>query len=235
MMSPQDGILSAMDVVLVPGANHGGWWYRPVVERLEASGHRAHAVTLDGLDPADPEPDRAITLDTHVAELVALVSGLVEPAVVLGHSYAGSVLSGAADAVPERFRSLVYVDAFVPEDGDSCWSMTLPWEREWYVDGAGRTGRFVDPLPFFDDRAVAHPLATLMQRSRLTGAWRTVTDRHYVAAMSPEWLPQSPFVATIDRVRADPAWTVHDLDETHNVLRGGPDALLGVLATVIGS
>lgn len=222
-----------MDVVLVPGANHGGWWYRPVVERLEAQVHRAHAVTLDGLDPADPEPDRAITLDTHVAELVELVSGLAEPAVVVGHSYAGSVLSGAADAVPERFRSLVYVDAFVPEDGDSAWSMALEWEREWFVDGAGRTGLYVDPLPFFDDRAVAHPLATLTQRSRLTGAWRGVTDRHYVLAASPEWTPQSPFVQVADRLRADPSWVVHDLDETHNVLRNGPDALLGVLDPII--
>ncbi|MBC8091434.1 MAG: alpha/beta fold hydrolase [Pseudonocardia sp.] len=224
-----------MDIVLVPGANHGGWWYQPVVERLEALGHRAHAVTLDGLDPADPEPARAITLDTHVAELVDLVSGLPEPAVVLGHSYAGCVLSGAADAVPERFRSLVYVDAFVPEHGDSCWSMTLGWEREWFVDGSGRTGLYVDKLPFFDDRAVAHPLATLMQRSRLTGAWQGVADRHFVAAVSPDWLPQSPFVDVAARLRADPTWVVHDLDETHNVLRNGPDALLGVLATVIGS
>lgn len=223
-----------MDVVLVPGANHGGWWYRPVVERLEAQGHRAHAVTLDGLDPADPEPDRVITLDTHVAQLVELVSGLAGPAVVVGHSYAGSVLSGAADAVPQRFRSLVYVDAFVPEDGDSAWSMTLEWEREWYVDGAGRTGLYVDPLPFFDDRAVAHPLATLTQRSRLTGAWRGVADRHYVFAASPEWTPQSPFVQVADRLRADPSWVVHDLDETHNVLRHGPDALLGVLGPIIG-
>ncbi|MBW0115867.1 hypothetical protein [Pseudonocardia abyssalis] len=73
--------------------------------------------------------------------------------------------------MPERFRSLVRVDAFVPEDGDSAWSMTLEWEREWFVDGAGRTGPYVE-LPFFADRTVVHPPATLTQRSRLTGAWR---------------------------------------------------------------
>jgi pimeloyl-ACP methyl ester carboxylesterase len=223
-----------MDVVLVPGANHGGWWYQPVVERLEALGHRALAMTLDGLDPNDPEPDRAITLDMHIAEMVDVVRRLAGPVVAVGHSYAGSVLSGAADAVPERFRSLVYVDAFVPEGGDSTWSMTVDWEHEWFIDGSGRTGRFVDPLPFFDERAVAHPIATLLQKSRLTGAWRTIADKHYVAAVSPEWLPQSPFIDTIEKVRADPEWTVHDLDETHNVLRNGPDALVGVLEKVIG-
>ncbi len=73
-----------------------------------------------------------------------------------------------------------------------------------------------------------------MQRSRLTGAWREVTDRHYVAAVSPEWLPQSPFVDVTARLHADPSWTVHDLDVTHNVLRDGPDALLAVLTGVLG-
>lgn len=226
--------MSGMDVVLVPGANHGGWWYLPVVERLKALGHRGVAVTLDGLDPNDPEPARPITLETHVSELVDLVRSLPEPVVAVGHSYAGSVLSGAADAAPDRFRSLVYVDAFVPEDGESAWSMTQDWEHEWYIDGSGRTGLYVDPLPFFDERAVAHPIATLLQRSRLTGAWRTVADKHYVLATSPDWLPQSPFVETAEKLRADPAWTVHDLDETHNVLASGPDALVGVLQEVFG-
>jgi pimeloyl-ACP methyl ester carboxylesterase len=222
-----------MDVVLVPGANHGGWWYQPVVERLEALGHRGVPVTLDGLDPDDPEPARPITLDTHVAELIDLVGSLPEPVVALAHSYGGSVLSGAADAVPDRFRSLVYVDAFVPEDGESTWSMVLDWEREWFINGSRRTGLYVDKLPFFDVRAVAHPIATFLQASRLTGAWRTVGDKHYVAAVSPDWLPQSPFVDLAAKLRADPAWTVHDLDETHNVLQNGPDALVGVLEEVI--
>jgi len=177
--------MGGMDVVLIPGANHGGWWYQPVVERLDALGHRGVAVTLDGLDPDDPEPARPINLDTHIAQLLDLVRALPEPVVAVGHSYAGSVLSGAADAAPDRFRSLVYVDACVPEDGDSTWSMVANWEREWFVDGAGRTGLYVDKLPFFDERAVAHPLATLLQRSQLTGAWRTVADKHYVAAVSP--------------------------------------------------
>ena len=88
-VSVRGAIVCGMEVVLVPGANHGGWWYQPLAEHLEAMGHRAHAVTLD----------------THVAELVELVTGLPEPAVVLGHSYAGSVLSGAADLAPERFRA----------------------------------------------------------------------------------------------------------------------------------
>lgn len=214
--------------VLVPGACHGGWWYRPLVERLAARGHRAEAVTLAGLDPDGPVTDGSITLDTHVAELADLLAGL-EEVVLVGHSYAGSVLSGAADRVPERIRALVYVDGFVPEDGDSCWSTTNDEQRAWYLDGAGETGVAVAPMPFFDARAMPHPLATLVQRSRLTGAAASVPLRHYVLATHPDWTPHSPFVAIARRLRADPAWTVHELPVTHNVLAGGPDALLAVL------
>lgn len=216
--------------VLVPGACHGGWWYEPLAERLTALGHRAEAVTLAGLDPDGPATDGSITLDTRVTQLVdLLVSGDHHDVVLVGHSYAGCVLSGAADQVPGRIRTLVYVDAFVPGDGDSCWTMTTDEQRSWYIGGAGATGTGVAPMPFFDGRAMPHPLAAFVQRSRLTGAWASVRHKHYVAAMEPSWATQSPFVPTARRLQADPAWTVHELPLTHNVLAGGPDAMLAVL------
>lgn len=148
--------------------------------------------------------------------------------VLVGHSYGGSPITAAADRVPDGVRALVYLDAFVPEDGDSCWSMTNDDQRRWYVEGAGRTGLAVDPLPFFDDRARPHPLATLVQRSKLSGAWRAVASKTYVAAT--DW-PQgiSPFAATTERVAADPAWELHRWDTRHNVLHDGPDRLLDLL------
>jgi len=72
---------------------------------------------------------------------------------VPGAWHGGCLVNGAADAVPERVRALVYLDAFVPEDGDSCWSMANDEEREWYVSGAVRNGFLVDPLSFLDGRA----------------------------------------------------------------------------------
>ena len=220
-------------VVLVPGANHGGWWYAPVVEALEAAGRSAEAVTLEGLDP-DAAQDRsgAVNLDAHVAQVVARLDAARGPVVLVGHSYGGSVVVGAADARPQRVAALVALDAFVPEDGDSCWSMTNDWQRAWYVDGAARTGLAVDPLPFFDERTRPHPLATLLQRSRLTGAWHQVPVKVYVAASDPGWLERSPFVATTERLRADPGWTVLEPPITHNVLGTGPGTVVDVLLDV---
>lgn len=56
--------------------------------------------------------------------------------VLLGHSYAGTVITAVADRMPSRVRALVYLDAFIPEDGDSCWIMTNDEQREWYISGA---------------------------------------------------------------------------------------------------
>lgn len=74
---------------------------------------------------SSPVLDRPITLDTHIQDaLDAVPSGEERDIVLVGHSYGGSIISGVADAVPERVRTLVYLDALVPEDGDSAWSMT---------------------------------------------------------------------------------------------------------------
>lgn len=149
---------------------------------------------------------------------------------LVGHSYGGTVITGAADRAPDRVRALVYLDAFVPDNGDSCWSMTNDEQRRWYLDGAGRTGLTVDPLPFFDPQARPHPLATLVQRIRLTGAWTTVPRRTYVAATGwPGGLSASPFAATARRVAADPAWDYQQWPTRHNVLHEGPDRLLQLL------
>jgi pimeloyl-ACP methyl ester carboxylesterase len=135
-----------------------------------------------------------------------------------------------ADRHPELVRALVYLDAFVPDDGDSCYAMTDDEQRRWYVEGAGRTGLGVDPLPFFDERARPQPLATLVQRVRLSGRWCRIPVKHYVEAT--RWPAGSPFAPTAARLRGDPAWAVHTWDTRHNVLWDGPDRVLDLLVTL---
>lgn len=210
--------------VLVPGACHGGWWFEPLARELREAGHRADAVTLEGLDP-DVEARPGINLETHVRQVVGLLAERGDEVVLVGHSYAGSVITAVADRRPSQVRALVYLDAFVPKDGDSCFSMTNDEQREWYVSGSAATGLAVEPLPFFSSQARAQPLGTFMQRSTLTGAHRAVPSLTYAVATAPEWVPHSPFVAVAERLRNDPRWTVIDLDASHNVLAKGTDAV----------
>jgi hypothetical protein len=82
-------------------------------------------------------------------------------------------------------------------------------------------------MPFFDSRATAHPLASLMQPVRLSGDLSRFRRRVYVRAT--KWEGESPFAATFERVRRDPTWTTHVLDGAHNLMRDNPDDLLRIL------
>jgi pimeloyl-ACP methyl ester carboxylesterase len=184
------------EFVLVPGACHGGWWYEPLVAALAERGHRGHALTLSGLEPK-PSHSQGVNLETHVEEACTAASAAVAssgPVVLVGHSYGGSVISATADRLGDGVAALVYLDAFVPEDGDSCYAMTDAAQRDWYIGGAGATGLAVQPLAFFDPRARPHPLGTLIQQCRLTGAWRSVPVKHYVAALQWPGSPSSRWV-----------------------------------------
>jgi pimeloyl-ACP methyl ester carboxylesterase len=213
--------------VLVPGACHGGWWYEPLAAELRREGHAAHPVTLAGLaDPRDIQA-RPINLDTHIEEVVRLlVDEDLREVVLCGHSYAGMVISGVADRVPDRIASLVYVDAFVPEDGDSVMSLTSGVWHDWYLGGSKADGFSVAPLPVLDPRATPHPLATLVQGIRLTGALNRVPRREYVYCADFE---NTPFTQFYERLQGDPSWHVRSLPIGHNVLKDAPDDFRKIL------
>lgn len=225
-------------VVLVPGACHGGWWYDPLVDALVERGHTATAFTPVGLE-AEPDVQRRITLDTHIDQVTAAVqeaatdeAGVTEPVVLVAHSYAGVPCTAAADRHPERVAALVLLDAFLPQDGDTCWTLTSEEQRQWYSSGCARTGDGVEPLPFFDQRARPHPIGTLLQQVRLTGAWRRVPVRHYVAV---PWPGESPLALSRARAEQDGGFVLHDWDTRHNVLHDGPDRVLTLLEEVMAS
>ncbi len=214
--------------VLVHGAWHGGWCWDRVALLLRGAGHEVHAPTLTGLSERSHLLSPLVGLDTHVEDVVRLVDTLDLTGVVLvGHSYAGMVITGVADQLPERVAALVYVDAFVPSDADSAYSLTSDDQRRWFIDGGSEDGLSVTPLPFFDRRATPHPLASLLQRISLKST--PAVPRHYV------WLReggQPPFAETYDRLCQDRSWQTHVLPAGHNVMRDDPRGLLAILLRV---
>lgn len=213
--------------VLVPGACHGGWCFDTLTEQLRAHGHRVHPITLTGLSERAHLLHSGVNLDTHIEDVTQLIDAeQLDQVVLVGHSYGGMVITGAADQRLERVDALVYLDAFVPQHGDRCWTLTNDVQREWYLS-VGETGYAVPPLPFFDPRATAHPLATLLQQLTLTGSLDRFRRRDYVYAT--QWDGESPFAPTYQRLRTDPQWTTHALDGRHNLMRDTPDELLEIL------
>lgn len=92
------------------------------------------------------------------------------------------VITGVADRIPDRVDSLVFLDAVVPRDGEACWDLVNDEERQWYVE-VDDSGFGVAPMPFFDDRATSHPLATVLQPLRLRGDLNGFRQRIFVYAL----------------------------------------------------
>lgn len=217
--------------VLIPGMCHGAWCFDDLAAALRTEGHRVLAVTLTGVAERAHLLPGGVNLDTHILDVIGAIDAGAEgddELVLVGHSYGGMVITGVADRIPHRVTSLVFVDAVVPHDGESCWDLVNEEERQWYV-GVDASGFGVPPMPFFDDRATAHPLATVLQPLRLDGDLSRFRRRVFVYALG--WPGDSPLRPSYERVRDDPSWVVHELDGKHNLMRDNPDDLLHILLT----
>ncbi|WP_163890628.1 alpha/beta fold hydrolase [Mycolicibacterium hippocampi] len=215
------------DFVLIPGACHGGWCFDDLADDLRARGHRVLQPTLTGIAERSHLSHAGVNLETHIADVLAELSAhRVTNAVLAGHSYGGMVVTAVADRMPERIDSLVYIDAVVPRDGESCWDIVDEEMRRWYLD-VDDTGYGVRPMAFFDPRATAHPLASLLQPIRLDGAINRFRHRDFAYALG--WPGESPLRRSYERVRDDPHWRVHELEGSHNLMRDNAAGLLGIL------
>jgi pimeloyl-ACP methyl ester carboxylesterase len=216
--------------VLVPGACHGGWCFDHLAEGLRSCGHQVLALTLTGVAERAHLLHAGVNLETHISDVLAeLVVHQVEDAVLVGHSYGGMVITAVADRAAAQVDLLVYIDALVPHDGESCWALVNDEERQWYL-GVDETGYGVPPMPFFDPRATAHPLASFLQPIKLTGDLNRFRRRDFVYAL--KWPGDSPLRPSYERVRDDPNWITHELDGAHNLMRDNPDDLLRILRDV---
>jgi pimeloyl-ACP methyl ester carboxylesterase len=106
--------------VLVPGGAHGGWCYQKVARLLRSEGHEVHALTLSGLGERSHQLNPGIDLNTHVQDVVnVLFYEDLRDVVLVGHSYGGMVITGAADRAADRVGKIVYLDAANPVNGQS--------------------------------------------------------------------------------------------------------------------
>ena len=117
-------------VVLVHPAWFGGWCWRKLRPLLEARGHVVFTPTLTGLGERAHLAQPTVDLQTHVDDIInVLTFEELNSVVLLGHSSSGAVVTNVADRVPERVGHLIYLDAFVPEDGQSLIDLIRPDRR----------------------------------------------------------------------------------------------------------
>ena len=205
--------------VLVHGGWDGGWAWTPVAKKLRAAGHEAFTPTLTGsgerVHLASPEID----LDTHILDVanVLCYEGLYDVALV-GSSGGGMVITGVAERVPERIGHLIYLDAFVPEDGQSAADMMGPevmasWEKVAQAQGDG--WRF--PGGMHTDRKTDVMLKMAKQPLAVNNPDATRIKRTYVlhtGKPADSWLT-TVFGRIAARIRNDEGWHYHERPSVH--------------------
>jgi pimeloyl-ACP methyl ester carboxylesterase len=224
--------------VLVHGAWHGSWCWKRVHKKLCDAGQLVFTPTLTGLADRSHLNSAAVDLSTHVADVVNLLQWEdLSDVVLCGHSYGGMVISGVADRIPERIRSLVYLDAFVPEDGE-CVFDSLPPELAQQIRTSAQTagsGWSIPPIPaelfnvnprdaaWVNAQCTFQSIATFEERIRLNRL-RTHDATHVLAA---GW-DNSPFRVAQERAQAK-GWRTRTIRCGHEVMLDSPDELTELL------
>jgi pimeloyl-ACP methyl ester carboxylesterase len=230
--------------VLVHGAWHGGWCWRRVADRLRAGGHAVFTPTLTGLGERSHLMSAGIGLETHIADVVNVMAWeQLEDVVLCGHSYGGFIISGVAERKGSPIRSIVFLDAFMPRDGESVQELTGPAVRD-AIAAAQERGEFCIPprsaeafgvnpadRAWVDRLCVPHPIATVTDKIKLAGAVDRIARKTYVRAGS---YANPGFDRALDGVKADPAWRWHEVASGHDVMVDQPERLCEILLEAAG-
>jgi pimeloyl-ACP methyl ester carboxylesterase len=228
--------------VLVHGAWHGGWCWRRVADRLEAKGHKVFTPTLTGLADRSHLLRAGIDVSTHATDVINLMKWERLSGVVLcGHSYGGMVISGVAEQMADKIGSIVFLDAFVPENGDSMMSLTSQAVRDTLKTATERGDLGVPARSaaaflvnekdqaWVDGLCVPQPIGTMTEVMKLTGAVGRISKKSYIRAST---YPNPGFDKALARVKADPAWRTYDVPCGHDVMVDMPDRLTELLLEV---
>jgi pimeloyl-ACP methyl ester carboxylesterase len=214
------------DIVLVPGAWHAGWYFDPVVPALRAAGHRVFPVTLTGLGDRRHLTNGAINLDTHVQDVVQLFEDEgIQDAMLVAHSYGGMVTTGVSDRLPGRIRSLVYLDAQLPENGQRWWDLVSPPFHGMML-GSSVDGLTAPAPPGLDPRTAPHPLATLLQPLPVSATAFDVAHKIFVWA---EGFVGGPIEPTYRRLVTTKGWETHSVPHGHDLMGEAPQEMLELL------
>lgn len=229
------------DYVLVHGAWHGGWCWRYVADRLTAQGHRVFAPTLTGLGERSHLLTADVGLDTHIDDIVNVIRWeRLSDAVLVGHSYAGYVVSGAAEQIAGSLKAVALLDAFMPVDGGAMIDDTTQGLRD-AIAAAPMTGTIALPgfpatalgctgadADWVDALCTPHPIKTYTDRSSVTGALETVPRKLFIRTA----FGAAKLEETASQVTGRPGWEVARLTCGHDAMVADPEGLTALLGTL---
>jgi pimeloyl-ACP methyl ester carboxylesterase len=230
--------------VLVHGAWHGGWCWRFVAPALRKLGHDVYTLSLTGLGDRRHLARPEINLDLHVQDVVAVLEMEdLHQIVLVGHSYGGMVITGVVDKCAERIRQLVYLDAFVPENGKCALDYILPERAAAFCADGEKNGSITPPplslwgitrsdhVDFEKPREARQPFETFNQPIRLQNQEAIHRlPKAYIYCSSPATGSFDGFAA---KYRVDPAWRFFELKTGHDAMILEPEKLTSIFAELV--
>ena len=226
--------------VLVHGAWAGAHGFRKVRPLLREAGHDVTTPCLTGLGERVHLSGPQVGLTTHIEDVVnhVLYEDL-DDIVLLGFSYGGMVVTGALAHISDRVRHLVYLDAFVPNDGDSVRTMlgapagsAIELGTPWSVVAASREYDDPDDAVWSEARRVPHPTRCFAEPVRLAQPLENFPfTRTYIKATAdaPDAPGNAVFWSIAERAKTSPEWRYHEIATNHMIANNRPAELAAIL------
>jgi pimeloyl-ACP methyl ester carboxylesterase len=230
--------------VLVHGAWHGGWCYGRVARLLRSAGHDVYTPTHTGVGERSHLADYQVTLSTHIRDVANVIEyENLSDVIICGHSYGGIVITGVAAAIGERIKSLVYLDAFLPEDGQSLFDLIAPDMVNQFLGQVKSMHGRLPPIPaaafkvnakdaaWVDKTCVPQSLLTFTEGVRFSGKEAAVRNRTYILATGYD---MGVFNRFYEQVKNDPKWRARAVPCGHDVMLDRPEELAKLLLEEVG-
>lgn len=246
--------------VLVHGAWHGGWCWRHVARILRGHGHEVFTPTLTGLGERSHLMSPDIDMNTHIQDIVNVIAWEeLSDVVLVGHSYGGNVITGVADRVKDRLRHVVYLDAFMPGDGESPASSMMKILNPDVTD-AEIAANIATRRAAADEKGGAHThytnLFDIPEDDTVNYDWvkRRITTHPVRAQTSPmelrnggsDGLPRTyilctgrpdrtAFMVLAEQFKVEPGWTCRELPTGHDAMVTMPEETAALLMEAAGT
>jgi len=181
-----------------------------------------------------------LSLETHVLDVVNLIKWEdLSDIVLCGHSYGGAVIGVVADRLPDRIRSLVYLDAFVLEDGENILQHVPEQQRDTLVEQTNMAGGWkVPPIPaeifnvnandreWVNRQCTMQPIATFQQHISLSGGIQSIKNVTYISAAG--FVQGSPFPPFFEKAKAK-GWKTRTMSCGHDAMLDRPEEVTSLL------
>lgn len=221
------------NIILVAGTFHGGWYWDPIVPNLQAAGHVVFAPTLSGLDPEKPHLG-PINLDTHIQDVLNIIEKhQLDEVILVGWSYGGMVITGAASRTTAKVHKLIFLDGQLPNPGQREWDL-LPAQDRVSTLAICRDGINLYPdawLQQYEPRTQPFPIGAKLQPLNFDQARFDLLTKVFVFA--EKWFHNpdvsSPLETSYLRAKSGKGWRTLSWPFGHDLVREAPTEVLELL------